>query len=313
MKKALIFLCFVNLLIYRSCFAGEIEIEQIVDDVIDAIQISSAEIKNSKKHNFNKVKIPAKLISSEKKLNAKEKLILKLAVQQFMNEVIEHAQSRKLGPIVFFQGIYQSRLGIPAFKFKRGGKNEEIFELGVSFTEMNNKNSVTIGKMESDAIYGQYIFNEENDIEFICNDIGDYENPVTYFNICVSPKNGSVKIFSSFSTDPEYFYFDMTDEANYFLKGSISKASLKLLWGKKLEEIQKEFSGKNLEAANNISLKSKFNINFSHTDLGVDGRFYIFIETNADTASLKINGEEQGGRADGKYSVKRIARAGGDT
>ncbi len=44
-----------------------------------------------------------------------------------------------------------------------------------------------------------------------------------------------------------------------------------------------------------------------------DGNFSIVIETNADTASLKINGEEQGGRADGKYSIKKIARAGGDT
>jgi uncharacterized caspase-like protein len=43
------------------------------------------------------------------------------------------------------------------------------------------------------------------------------------------------------------------------------------------------------------------------------GEISIEINTNADTASLKINGEEQGGRSDGKYSVKKIARAGGDT
>jgi len=44
-----------------------------------------------------------------------------------------------------------------------------------------------------------------------------------------------------------------------------------------------------------------------------DGDVTINIQTNADTASLKINGEEQGGRADGKYSVKRVARAGQET
>ena len=44
-----------------------------------------------------------------------------------------------------------------------------------------------------------------------------------------------------------------------------------------------------------------------------DGDVTINIQTNADTASLMINGEEQGGRADGKYSVKRVARAGQET
>ena len=45
----------------------------------------------------------------------------------------------------------------------------------------------------------------------------------------------------------------------------------------------------------------------------VDGKFTINIETNADTASLKINGEEHGGRSDGKYSINKVARAGQET
>jgi hypothetical protein len=44
-----------------------------------------------------------------------------------------------------------------------------------------------------------------------------------------------------------------------------------------------------------------------------EGIFNITIQTNADTASLLINGEEQGGRADGNYSIKRVARVGQDT
>ncbi len=44
-----------------------------------------------------------------------------------------------------------------------------------------------------------------------------------------------------------------------------------------------------------------------------NGDFLIKIQTNADTSSLKINGEEIGGRADGSYSVKRFARAGQET
>ena len=57
----------------------------------------------------------------------------------------------------------------------------------------------------------------------------------------------------------------------------------------------------------------RINLQVSQSQPTSDGSFGIVIETNADTASLKINGEEQGGRADGKYSVKRVARAGGDT
>jgi uncharacterized caspase-like protein len=43
------------------------------------------------------------------------------------------------------------------------------------------------------------------------------------------------------------------------------------------------------------------------------GEISIEINTNADTASLKINGEDQGGRADVKYLIKKIARAGQET
>jgi hypothetical protein len=51
----------------------------------------------------------------------------------------------------------------------------------------------------------------------------------------------------------------------------------------------------------------------SATTPTADGAYTISIQTNADTASLKINGEEIGGRADGRYIINRIARAGQDT
>ena len=34
---------------------------------------------------------------------------------------------------------------------------------------------------------------------------------------------------------------------------------------------------------------------------------------NADTSSLKVNGEEQGGRSNGNYSIMKFARVGQDT
>jgi cytochrome c551/c552 len=57
----------------------------------------------------------------------------------------------------------------------------------------------------------------------------------------------------------------------------------------------------------------RVNLQVSVTEPTPDGDVIISIQTNTDTASLKINGEEQGGRADGRYRVKKIARAGQET
>lgn len=54
----------------------------------------------------------------------------------------------------------------------------------------------------------------------------------------------------------------------------------------------------------------RINLQISHTQPNTEGSFFIDIKTNADTASLKIDGTEEGGRADGNYVIKRIARAG---
>jgi hypothetical protein len=54
-------------------------------------------------------------------------------------------------------------------------------------------------------------------------------------------------------------------------------------------------------------------INASVTQPDTDGIVAIHIETNVDTSSLKINGEELGGKPDGNYSVKRVARVGQET
>jgi len=55
------------------------------------------------------------------------------------------------------------------------------------------------------------------------------------------------------------------------------------------------------------------NLTVSNTQPATDGSFTINVQTNADTASLLINGEEQGGRINGDYIVKKVARAGQET
>lgn len=57
----------------------------------------------------------------------------------------------------------------------------------------------------------------------------------------------------------------------------------------------------------------RLNLTVSNTQPTNDGSFTINVQTNADTASLLINGEEQGGRANGDYIVKKVARAGQET
>jgi tol-pal system protein YbgF len=57
----------------------------------------------------------------------------------------------------------------------------------------------------------------------------------------------------------------------------------------------------------------QLNMQVTHTQPSVDGSFTITVQTNADTSSLKINGNEEGGRQDGNYNIKFIARAGQPT
>ena len=58
---------------------------------------------------------------------------------------------------------------------------------------------------------------------------------------------------------------------------------------------------------------SRITISATATQPDANGVVTINIQTNTDTSSLKINGEELGGKADGSYSVKKVARVGQET
>jgi hypothetical protein len=51
------------------------------------------------------------------------------------------------------------------------------------------------------------------------------------------------------------------------------------------------------------------NLQVTNTEPATDGTFTLNIQTNADTSSLKINGNETGGRQDEKYTLELVARA----
>jgi hypothetical protein len=58
---------------------------------------------------------------------------------------------------------------------------------------------------------------------------------------------------------------------------------------------------------------SKLSLQTTTTNPDANGVVIINVRTNADTSSLKVNGEEQGGKSDGNYTIKRVARVGQDT
>jgi hypothetical protein len=58
---------------------------------------------------------------------------------------------------------------------------------------------------------------------------------------------------------------------------------------------------------------SKLSLQTTTTNPDVNGNVTITVRTNADTSSLKVNGEEQGGNPDGNYIIKKVARVGQDT
>ncbi len=54
----------------------------------------------------------------------------------------------------------------------------------------------------------------------------------------------------------------------------------------------------------------KLEIFVEHSEPRDDGSFTVIVKTNRDTASLTVDGVEEGGSADGNYIIKRVARAG---
>ena len=72
----------------------------------------------------------------------------------------------------------------------------------------------------------------------------------------------------------------------------------------KPSEVIKQTAAKSIS---NLSLK------VSASDPDLNGIVTISIQTNTDTSSLKINGDELGGKTDGSYVVKRVARVGQET
>lgn len=73
-------------------------------------------------------------------------------------------------------------------------------------------------------------------------------------------------------------------------------------------QLKNELEEKNKSAIKHVY--SKFSVDVIVTEPDLFGQITIRVRTNADTNSIKINGEEQGGRASGTYEFKKIPRVG---
>lgn len=93
-------------------------------------------------------------------------------------------------------------------------------------------------------------------------------------------------------------YFDSSLE-----RRNIEAEKFRNQWNARKNTTPKTFDDKN----------KSFDLQVTNTEPDSDGIFTLRIQTNVDTASLKINDQEQGSRADGVYSIKKAARAGKET
>jgi len=97
----------------------------------------------------------------------------------------------------------------------------------------------------------------------------------------------------------EPFIIDVFKNSNLSL--SSSKLEIK---------VNEKIAHRDLEENKSIKSKEIIKLHTETTAQNDHGEFSIIVKTYADTASLKINGEEQGSIADGNYSIKRVARVG---
>ena len=77
--------------------------------------------------------------------------------------------------------------------------------------------------------------------------------------------------------------------------------------------LQSNTSTKQVKKQKAVPKESTLDLKVTVSKPKENGEVTLSINTNADTASLKVNGKEEGGKSNGKYSVKKYARAGLET
>jgi len=107
----------------------------------------------------------------------------------------------------------------------------------------------------------------------------------------------------------ELSILELKDAQSYFAKPVLGKITNNTITVQKNSDTLEKNNSKKF----NKSISPFLKLEVSFTEPDSNGVVTINIQTNTDTSSLKINGEELGGKVDGSYSVKRVARVGQET
>jgi hypothetical protein len=79
-----------------------------------------------------------------------------------------------------------------------------------------------------------------------------------------------------------------------------------------LAEVRRKLE-EDLAQREQAKIASRIALQASVSPPDANGEVLITVKTGADTSSLLLNGEEMGGKADGSYSIRKVARVGQDT
>jgi hypothetical protein len=133
-------------------------------------------------------------------------------------------------------------------------------------------------------------------------------------------KNGDVYVgqfmYNEFHGEGLYVSVDNFRQEGIWERGRFSTSKkLDSIYGLLTSLPQDEFVKKFRESDTFTSQyrASALHLEVTHSSPNEQGEVSIVVRTGADITSLKINGEEQGGRADGHYVIKKFARIGQDT
>ena len=139
------------------------------------------------------------------------------------------------------------------------------------------------------------------------------------FRPCYESGEQAKKNIQTYKTEQEYLRLQREKELQDIEQKRIRLEEQEKQRNKLFDEVRGSLASdykkieKNESSAVKKNINGKINLQIKITEPDNEGFFSISIQTNIDTASLKINGEEFGGSPDGSYEIKKMARAGQET
>lgn len=284
--------------------------------------------KNNKGAIIPKVLVPEFLANEEarKTYTPPEKILMKNAVEEFL---------RNHNP-KYFSGIYQKKQdGINEYAaidiIFRNHNERHTFAVHTSYDlQMWHKDypySTVIAQWGTDWRLAHYRHSADKKQLFICEGAQSfspspdelYDPNIVWITVCIQPKTGEILIIDTDKkTNIETLDRETSFELSKMFNGLENKNRIKFLLEKKIInyfgiEYLVNIANERKFPLKTIGSEKSIDLHVSYTQPDQDGEFFIKISTGTDTASLRINDEEQGGRPDGNYVIKRVARVGLET